>query len=149
MIKTTDVLNAINRELVKNFNYTVYIDTMPEDFERPSFFIGLLKESNTDKNISTVERTKQFKIICYDKKDESYNSDTLSIFKMTEDACYIFSSGKLEVGDRKINISTDITTDKDLDIMYIDVTVKFFDDRGIKAEDEETMENLAVGTNFK
>lgn len=149
MINTTDILNAINRELVKKFNYTVYIDTMPENFERPSFFIGLTKESTIDKNINTVEKTKQFKIVCYEEKDENYNSNTLSIFKMMEDVCELFSSEKLSVDDRMLNISMDVNTDQSMDIIYIDVIVKFFDDRVREKKEFDTAEEVIVSKSIK
>lgn len=142
MIKTSEVLDAINSALVKKFNCTVYIDFMPEDFERPSFFLTLISEKTSDVNRYTVERTKNFKLICYESKNEYFLSSSLDLIRMQEEACILFETGKLQVKDRMLNISTAVETELSTDTIFINIEVKFFDDRCIEKEKNEIMKTL-------
>ncbi|MEA5085100.1 MAG: hypothetical protein VB018_13280 [Lachnospiraceae bacterium] len=147
MLRTMDILNAINRELVKKFpDRTVYIDRIPKNFERPSFLLEFVTTSLNGKNKNTVEVTEYYTITCYEETDRCYNSDTVKLIETQSDVLGIFRVGKLEVLDRCINIKAS-SSGRDEDIFYIDLQVEYFDERGLEEDESEIAENVIV--NYK
>ena len=56
-MKTTEILNAINDRLLERWpDRTVYVDVCPVDFDRPSFWLTVEKNGQTDANRLFVRR---------------------------------------------------------------------------------------------
>ena len=56
-MKTTEILNAINDRLLERWpDRTVYVDVCPVDFDRPSFWLAVEKNGQTDANRLFVRR---------------------------------------------------------------------------------------------
>lgn len=73
-----DVLNAICSNIATRFkNSPIYIDTMPQDFKRPSFYIELVNSKDTDLNSEAQRREMTFQIIYFGRKDNFNNVSTL------------------------------------------------------------------------
>ncbi|MCI1958187.1 MAG: hypothetical protein LKJ25_01010 [Clostridia bacterium] len=142
MIKTRDIFDAINREIVKVFpDYTVYIDTQPKDFKRPSFLLSYLTTTCQPKGINTVEKSEYFLITVFINADELLNSDTTNLLDIQNDVLDIFSVGVIQVQDRFIAVSAS-ASGRDEDVIYIDLQFTFFDERGIKQKTSETAEKV-------
>ena len=59
----TDILDAINRLLVEQWpTRTVYVDVCPVDFERPSFWLAVEKDDQTDANRVLIRHDLQLRL---------------------------------------------------------------------------------------
>ncbi len=143
MTKTTEILSVLEKLLTEKTGIKVYIDTIDEGYEKPSFFISVTEDRAEDVNYSTVKRTKKFKIDCYASDSE----ESISEREMIEKICEIFESRKLNVNDRKINISSYVETNEDTKETYVSLETNFFDERGIEKEKYPIVESIE--TNFK
>ena len=74
-MKTTEILNAINDRLLERWpDRTVYVDVCPVDFDRPSFWLTVEKNGQTDANRLFVRRELQIRLTIYDQMDEHYDA---------------------------------------------------------------------------
>ena len=135
-ISVVDVLNAVNKKLVEWFDYTIYIAEMPENFERPSFFLTVDGMTKKAVSFNNVEKTFTLRVVCYAEKNERFSSDTIAILTMSEEVMELFDSGKLAVGERQLNVEASIETNTEKDVIYVSIKVKGFD------EHKESKENL-------
>lgn len=65
-----DILNAITEQIAAKFKNPIYIDNLPQDFVRPSFYVELLNSTDTDMTSGLQERQMAFQITYFGKKDE-------------------------------------------------------------------------------
>lgn len=149
MIKITDIFEAVNRELVKNFpDWTVYIDRMPEDFERPCFFIEFLTEFCEPQNISTVKRTDYIMLTCFGETDSDFNVSTDDLLELQQKVMSMFDCQKLVVGDRSLSVGVD-TSGKTEDTIVINLQAEFFDERVREKKEFDTMAEVIVNKSIK
>lgn len=129
MVKPSDIATAINSRITAEFpGYTVYIQRCPEDFVRPSFLLEYVSISRRDANRSTIEKTVNFKITCFEIIDENYQSDPDRLTGLQEAVLELFSCGHVPVGDRSIKIQSS-TGSMDLDRAYVNLQFQYFDER--------------------
>lgn len=129
MIKIKDIFDAVNKELVKNFpDCTVYIDRIPEDFERPCFFIEFVTEFCEPKNISIVKRTDYIMLSYFGRIDNDFNVNTDDLLDLQQSIMHMFDCQKLNVLDRSLSINVD-TSGKSEDMIIINLRAEFFDQR--------------------
>ena len=143
MVRTSELLSVLEKMLAEKIGIKVYIDTIEEGYEKPSFFMSVTDDKTEDVNFSTVERTKKIRIDCY--KDDS--DEALSERELREKVCELFECRKIAVNDRKINISASVETNEDTGKTYVSLESKFFDERGIEKENYPIMETIE--TKFK
>lgn len=137
MVKTNDIMTAINEKIVESFPYTVYVQRCPKDFVRPSFWIQHIRTSRRDVNRSTVEKTVYFTITCFTPLDEHFAVDPEELIELQEAIIQLFSAGYLNVGDRAIKIKSS-SGGIDIDRAYVDLQFEFYDDRFDETDDAET-----------
>lgn len=65
-----DILNAITEQIAAKFKNPIYIDNLPQDFIRPSFYVELLNSTDTDMTSGLQERQMAFQITYFGKQDE-------------------------------------------------------------------------------
>ena len=67
-MKTLDILDAINRKLVERWpERTVYVDVCPVDFARPSFWLAMEQDEQTDANRFLIRHDVKLKLTIYDQ----------------------------------------------------------------------------------
>ena len=142
-----DIITAVNGLIVKKYpDDTVYINLLPQDFDRPSFFIELIDDERVDVNRNTVEVTVDLSVTCYIDVDGHYNSDIESLIERLDSVSDMFTCGYLTVGDRYLAVTTE-RGDIDFTESYIGVQLNYFDDRPIQGEELPLIE--AVKPNFE
>lgn len=83
----TDILDAINRLLVEQWpTRTVYVDVCPVDFERPSFWLAVEKDDQTDANRVLIRHDLQLRLTLYDQLDEHYEASWYRLSQETDTA---------------------------------------------------------------
>lgn len=84
----------------------VYIDELPQDFQRPSFTLECQKTELTDACAGLVQRTATLLITCFVAVD-AYGDSSREALNARQDAVMdIAGQGFLQVGDRAIRVQT-------------------------------------------
>ena len=125
-MKTTEILNAINDRLLERWpDRTVYVDVCPVDFDRPSFWLAVEKNGQTDANRLFVRRELQIRLTLL--------------------------TPPLTVGDRHLKLDLKALP-RDPDRAYLQISAAWMDDRpgadqaDVPAADTYT---VSVRTNVK
>lgn len=72
---TSEILDAINLRLLEKWpDRTVYVDVCPVDFDRPSFWLAVEKDVQTDANRFLIRRDLQLLLTIYDELDDHYDA---------------------------------------------------------------------------
>lgn len=77
-----DILNSICRQIASKFKNPIHIDNLPQKFIRPSFYIELLNNRDTELTSSSQERQMTFQITYFGTKDEMNNVSTLELYSV-------------------------------------------------------------------
>lgn len=129
MVKINDIFDSVNKLIISPFyDYTVYIQRCPKDFNRRSFLLEYVRTSKTDINRTTVEKTVYFTVTCFVENDKYYRSNPMQLAELQESVLELFSTGYITVGDRAIKVKSS-TGGIDLDRAYIDLQFEYFDNR--------------------
>lgn len=129
MIKQTDILTAINKLLVKYYpGNTVNIQPEPKDYQRPSFYIDMVRVSQVDKCKASIEKTVYVTITYFSEIDKYYRSDPEDLANTQDAVMQIFNCGFVTIGDRAIKVISS-AGGLDLDRAYIDLQFEFIDNR--------------------
>lgn len=76
-----EILNAICETIASKFKTNpIYIDTLPQGFVRPSFYIELVNSRDTDFNTTAQNRQMTFQIMYFGNKDSFNNVSTLELY---------------------------------------------------------------------
>lgn len=76
-----DILNAICETIAMKFTKNpIYIDTLPQGFVRPSFYIELVNSKDVDYNTVAQNRQMTFQIMYFGKKDSFNNVSTTELY---------------------------------------------------------------------
>lgn len=127
-MKTTEILGAINARLLKKWpERTVYVDVCPMDFDRPSFWLTVEKNTQTDANRLFVQRELQIRLTMYDQLDDHYEA---SWCRLSDDADAALSllTLPLTIGTRNLKLSLKALP-REPDRAYIQINVAWMDDR--------------------
>lgn len=125
-----EIVTAVNRLIVEEWpERPVYRDYMQKDFERPSFFLEVKKSSIEPLNAHLLHENHVIAAAIFESVDESGAADNTCLLETRERLQRLFSSGKLKVGDRHLNISVSAPT-LDIDSALIDLTVDYYRPRG-------------------
>jgi hypothetical protein len=129
MIKTSDILIAINKLLVKAYPArAVYINLCPEKFKRPSFYIEYVKNNKQDINCKTIQVTGYYSVTCFIETDGYSNSDAEALMAVQDDVISLFNPGYITVGDRNIKCKSS-AGGMEAGASYVDVQFEYNDDR--------------------
>lgn len=124
----TDILDAINRLLVEQWpTRTVYVDVCPVDFERPSFWLAVEKDDQTDANRVLIRHDLQLRLTLYDQLDEHYEASWYRLSQETDTAQSLLSR-VLTVGERHLKLQLK-TLPRDPDRAYIQINTSWLDNR--------------------
>jgi hypothetical protein len=133
MVTMNEIIMAVNGLLVGRFpNDTVYVNLLPKDFERPSFFIeaGGVVRTEASRDLLMVEAS--ITITCYTEVDGHYASDVEQLASRQGEVMGLFLPGFLAVGDRRLEVQA-----AEGSIDFTDSTVhlgfSYFDSRPLPA----------------
>ncbi len=127
-MKTTEILNAINDRLVERWpDRTVYVDVCPVDFDRPSFWLAVEKNGQTDANRLFVRRELQIRLTIYDQMDEHYEASWFRLSEDMDDALFLLTP-PLRVGGRFLKLELKALP-RDPDRAYLQISAAWLDNR--------------------
>ena len=106
MIGINQIIDEINRVLVKKYSaFTCYVEHVPQDFARPSFFIQFVQIGRQDRIAYNVLRqTLYFTVTYYAETNEYYRTDKTGMHDVLNAVLMLFRRGNIIVGDRSLNI---------------------------------------------
>lgn len=93
-----------NLVLSKYPGYSIYLEEWQEGFNRPSFYIPFIQETQTDKNKGFYARNIMIQVIFYAPLNSNNNPDKTVQYDVYETLRELFSCGYFQVGTRKIKI---------------------------------------------
>ncbi|MBS4959321.1 MAG: hypothetical protein KHZ62_00680 [Clostridiales bacterium] len=159
MIQTMSIFQGIEAVLKKKFPaWEIYLEQVPQERKEPAFLIQMQHRQVVDSSKNTVMATIHFLLTGYEKEQTPPEQR----LQHATDALDCFGSGKLAVGDRKINISASFTT-KDMevafkddgdnyrkrpvtnegeDVFLLDLKLYYCDDRGEEQGEQPLMEEV-------
>jgi hypothetical protein len=112
------IIDAISDLLVAQYpTFPMNITNQPEGFDRPSFFIEFIQETQTDVNYSVHSGTVSIQITYFAPIDEYYNDDTENQLSVYETVLGLFPRS-LPVGDRYYYINTIVGNMKDHEVFF-------------------------------
>lgn len=129
MLDMIKIQDAINRLLVKIYpDFAVYIDDVPQGFERPSFLIEYISSSTDIVNKNIVFEKVYYTVTYFGPVDDYYNQDTLDLQKVLINILKPFRQGYIQVEDRAIAVKAS-NGGKNKNEIYMDIQVEYFEDR--------------------
>lgn len=147
MTKMGDILDAVNEKLVKGFpERTVYVNFCPDNFIRPCFLIEFTSSKQSAASYYINEVSVFITITCFEETDEYSVSSQEELIRIQGEVLSLFGDGVLAVGDRFLDIDTG-AGGCDANCSFVDLQLKFFDDRSKTKENEVIMENLNLSVN--
>lgn len=84
--------------------YPIYLEDLQEGFDRPSFYVPFIQETQTDKNKTFYARNIIIYIIFYAPLNVNNNPDKAVQYTVYENLRELFSSGHFQVGERSVKI---------------------------------------------
>lgn len=142
MVSRVDLMKAMNRVLVEAFpDRTVYWNTAPDDFVRPSFLIQYVSGTLDGDNFHLVEQTAYFTITIFESVDEYTDSDQEALLQTHDQVLRLFRAGYVAVGDRALKV---IASSGSIDEQesFVDLQFQFMDERDLKLPEYHMMEQL-------
>lgn len=130
MLKVQEIVDAVNRIVVEACpNRTVYRDILPEQFDRPSFYIAATTREVISETVHAVSVTQSVLVQCIDETSDRYETEANRLYHVAEQLQNLFlMKGRIAAGDRKLSIAK-ITLSRVLDVADLVLTVSYTDDR--------------------
>lgn len=105
MIITGQIIDAINKILSEKYPViTVYLNSCPKDFSRPSFCVKTVKVIERPANRNTVKIRARFSVTYFTKVDESGNVNAENLVEIQASIMSVFRKGFINVGDRQLKV---------------------------------------------
>lgn len=106
-MRALELLNGVCARLAKAYpGRTVYIDYVMKGFERPSFLVESVTWNERPFAYGTVWKEAGITVTCFVDMDEYGNCDQAALLALQGEVCALFGGGKLEVGDRMVELTT-------------------------------------------
>lgn len=143
MLNSLKILEELNRLLVEKFPNckAVYIDLVPQDFDRPSFLIEAVTSEQHTVNAGTVEQTDYFTITAFDVVGERYETSALRLMELQQEVLNLFREGFLRVDGRAPKIKAS-SGGRNYDRAFVDVQLTYTEQRLPDAPPLPTMETV-------
>ena len=147
MLSVQQIMEGVNAILVRLYpDRTVYVDVMPEQFERPSFFLRPAGRKITSRTVGVVEVEQMVTVQCIDEVGDRYETETARLYEVTETLTAAFlQRGALACGDRRLTADR-IDISRSLDVADVTITVIYEDDRPAAPETQPLIEDVSLGT---
>ncbi len=129
MIMPSQIADAINEMLAEKYpKITVYINSCPKEFSRPSFCVKTVKAMERPANRNAVKIRARFNVTYFAAADQNGNINFGQLVEIQAGIMSIFRKGYVKVGDRKITVMTK-KRDIDADSSCVDLRFDYFDER--------------------
>ena len=130
MLSVQQIMEGVNAILVRLYpDRTVYVDVMPEQFERPSFFLRPAGRKITSRTAGVVEVEQMVTVECIDEVGDHYETETARLYGVTDTLTAAFlQRGALHCGDRHLTADR-VDVSRSLDVADVTITVIYEDDR--------------------
>ena len=145
MIGINQIIDEINRVLVKKYPaFTCYVESVPKDFTRPSFFIQFVQIGRQDRIAYNVLRqTLYFTITYYAETNEYYRTDKTGMHDVLNAVLMLFRRGNIIVGDRSLNIQATAGGENGQEIT-IDLQLDYTDDMQEPVGTDDRMQEINI-----
>lgn len=146
MLTIKEIMDGINAILVRLYpDRTVYTDVLPEQFERPSFFLCPAGRKITSRTAAVVEVEQKVTVQCIDEVGDRYETQTARLYDVTETLTAAFlQRGALHCGDRKLTADR-VDVFRSRDIADVTITATYEDDRPTAPITQPLITNVAFG----
>ena len=100
------ILDAVNLQLVSlGHGWAVHRDALPEQFERPCWFISAEKQERKPIMINADEVTQQINVLCIGNLNEDNKGNADELTAMADEVIGLFTNiGYIKVNDRCLKI---------------------------------------------
>ena len=137
MIAKKDILDAVNRALVSlGRGWTVYRDGLPEQFDRPSYYIELGTRSSKPATRWARELAQPVSFRGIGALNAAGTAATDAPAQASDDVAELFAIGFVRVGDRALHVDSDVTSRTADDGMEVTITLHYLDEAPGEAETE-------------
>ncbi len=146
MLRIKEIMDGINAVLVRLYpDRTVYTDVIPEQFDRPSFFLRPEGRKITSDTAALVTVEQMVTVQCIDTVGERYETETERLYAVTETLTDAFlQRGALVCGDRKLTAAR-IDVNRELDVADVTITVVYEDVRPAAPVTQPMIQDVSVG----
>ena len=136
MITQRMILDAVNLKLVSlGHGWAVHRDALPEQFERPCWFISAEKQSRKPIMINSDEVTQQINILCIGNLNEDNKGNADELAAMADEVIALFTNdGFIKVNDRCLKIDGMAAERTAEDGFKIQIDLSFFDSARLPEE---------------
>lgn len=146
MLKIKEIMDGINAILVRLYpDRTVYVDVLPEQFERPSFFLRPAGRKITSSTVAVVEVEQMVTVQCIDEVGDRYETETARLYGVTDTLTAAFlQRGALACGDRHLTADR-VDVSRALDVADVTVIVTYEDDRPAAPVTQPLVTDVTLG----
>lgn len=144
MITQRMILDAVNLQLVSlGHGWAVHRDALPEQFERPCYFISAEKQSRKPIMINSDEVNQQINILCIGTLNDDNRGNADELTGMCDEVIALFTNnGFVRVDDRCLGIAGMAAERTAEDGFKIKMDLSFFDDARLDNEELPTMQEI-------
>lgn len=101
------IIESICNEIADNFlNTNIYINQVPQNFKRPSFYVGLIGFSDSDFSLGALNRKAIYEVIYFSELNDRGIANKTKQITDYSNLLNIFNNHSLEVKDRFIKITS-------------------------------------------
>lgn len=144
MIDFIKIQDEINILLVNKYpDFTVYINKIPQNFERTSFLIEFIRSTPEEVSKGVIKEIDYFTITYFAEVDDYYNTDKFDLQNVLLNIQKIFRKGYIEIEDRAIKVKTSNGGSND-DEIYLDLQFEYYENREEGQEQEEEIKEIIV-----
>lgn len=105
MVTLKDILEAVAGVIAKGYpDRYIYLQQMPDQFERPSFFLELITTHRRRQNIGTDETEIYLTLVIHEPLNDVRKGDPLDALADQETVLELFRTGVLPVADRALPV---------------------------------------------
>lgn len=149
MLDIIKIQDEVNRLLVKKYpDFTCYVNKVPQNFERPSFLIEYITNTQYTVNKSTILENIYFTITYFSETDEYFNTDKFNLQVVLTNVLKIFRIGYMKVENRAINVKASSGGSNDNEV-YIELHFEYYEDRLEDVEEEEYIGSIETNLNLR
>ena len=135
MVKLSEILAAVRAPIAAEFpDRFLYIGQMPDQFERPSFYLQVVTTNRSRQNIGTDETEIYLTLTIHEELDTSRNGDQTAALDDQDKVMDLFRLGILKVSDRALPVAVS-NGGQNKGESYVEITVTLRDGVGYDPEE--------------
>ena len=124
-VNAFDAVNAVIAE--KWPQRYVYVNLLPKNFTRPSFFLQQISATSERLTRSTEEWTVALMLDCFVSVNDYNEQSHTDLLALQAEVLALFSGGSIAAGDRHLQVSA-VNGGSNPGEAYVDITVRYVDD---------------------